>query len=67
MTATKFELTFAGAATVRAYNIPRHRRYHKTLESAQSAAAKVHAAINRQNLPRAAHPAVIIGSDGKQY
>lgn len=67
MTATKFELTFFGAATVRAYKIPRYRRYHKTLESARETAKKVHAAMDANSLPSAAHPAVIYGSNGKQY
>jgi hypothetical protein len=67
MTATKFELTFWGSATVRAYAIPRYRRYHKTLESARAEAAKVHAAMEAKGLPSAAHPAVIYGADGKQY
>ena len=67
MTATKFELTFACAATVRAYNLPRYRRHHTSLESAREAARKVHAAMDAKGLPSAAHPSVIYGPNGTQY
>lgn len=63
----RYELTFYGAATVRAYRIPRHRRYHATLESAQEEAAKVHETMDERQLPTAAHPAVIYGPDGREY
>lgn len=55
----RVELTFWGAATVRAYSIPRHRRYHRTRDSARTEAARVHSVMSNRGLPAAAHPPVI--------
>lgn len=61
MTAKKFTLVFAGSASVSAYRIPRHRRYHSTLVSAREAARRVREEMAEQQLPIAAHPAIVYG------
>lgn len=58
---TKFELVFVGSASVSAYRIPRHRRYHATLDSALETAHEVRKQMVEQNLPVAAHPAIVYG------
>ena len=55
----KYELTFAGAATVQAYNIPRYRRIHRTKAQAQAEAYKALAKMSEAGLPAAAHSPVI--------
>lgn len=64
-----FELVFSGAAVVREYKIPRHRRFHRSLESATAAARRVWEEMSRRNLPAAAHTPIVYGPgcgpDGK--
>ena len=57
----KFELVFFGGASVHVYKIPRHRRYHATVEEARTTAAAVIEKMNAEGLPAAAHPALIFG------
>jgi hypothetical protein len=63
-----YELCFWGAGTVRSYKIPRHRRQHPSLASAREEARTVHALMEAQGLPTAAHPAIVhgpqLGADG---
>jgi hypothetical protein len=58
----KYELVFAGSASVRAYSLPRYRRYHRTVESARETAATTLARLE-EKVPgvAAAHPAIVYG------
>ncbi len=66
---TQFELVFVGSAMVSGYRIPRHRRMHKTLESAQETARRVWGEMSAKCLPCACHTPIVygpgLGRDGR--
>lgn len=62
-----YDLAFFGSATVTAYAIPRHRRKHRSYESAVAEAHRVHAKLDERTGYAgvvAAHPAIIDGPRG---
>lgn len=61
----RWELTFVGAAIVRAYRIPRHRRWHPTLEAAEQEAGRVYERMVDLDINPAAHTAIVYGPGGK--
>ena len=66
-TKQNFELVFVGGAMVN--YLPRYRRNHKTLESAQSTARQVWERMSEKGLPAACHTPIVYGpgcgKDGK--
>jgi hypothetical protein len=68
MATMRFELVFVGAASVRAYTLPRYRRHHSSLESARAAAQKAYEKMESQGINTAAHQGIVygpgLGNDG---
>jgi hypothetical protein len=64
---TNYELVFAGGAMVK--YMPRYRRNHKTVESAQDTARTVWEKLQERGLPTACHTPIVYGPgcgrDGK--
>jgi hypothetical protein len=63
-----FELLFAmSGRSYPHWKWPDYKSEHATLESAQAAARKVYASMDRAGINRAMHPAQILADDGRQY
>lgn len=54
-----YELVFANTGLLRAYSLPRHKRWHATRESAEQEATRVRRVGERRGLPMAAHAAQV--------
>jgi len=59
-----YELTFWGELYL-GFRMPRYRKYHATLASARREAERVLRRMERLDINRGAHPAVIYDADGR--